>query len=327
MVPHGQKPYPLWDQATGKIKTEIPAEGEDPVLHHMQAGGGGCVKLMDKQLAKMRKRLLEGPPPKNQEGEGGEEEVPESDGTVSELSVKSDYNVIREMVDVSDEEVVHVSTRKGLAPTSKAKAIEKSKESKGQGKKDPRPPLPRLRREEKDEKKKDERPPLERKVSGKGKGSAVSARPALSNSTSKGKVKDSAVPVRQFVKPSAKGYEGDDSEEDSPAKPKETIDHLKKEVEDLKAEKAKSKPAEGRKYSARQESDKRAAGGRVAYIKEKQRRRAAKARAAGVKERAEKRLANEEAYEKESNQEGRGRKRQPFPLSTGGFAEDKERRR
>ena len=219
LVPHGQKPYPLWDQATGKIKIEIPAEGEDPVLHHMQAGGGGCVKLMDKQLAKMRKRLLEGPPPKNQEGEGGEEEVPESDGTVSEVSVKSDYNVIREMVDVSDEEVVHVSTRKGLAPTSKAKAIEKSKESKGQGKKDPRPPLPRLRREEKDEKKKDERPPLKRKVSGKGKGSAVSARPALSKGTSKGKDKDSAVPVRQFVTPSAKGYEGDDSEEESPAKP------------------------------------------------------------------------------------------------------------
>ena len=39
---------------------------------------------------------------------------------------------------------------------------------------------------------------------------------------------------------------------------KETIDHLKKEVEDLKAEKAKSKPAQGRKYSARQESDKKA---------------------------------------------------------------------
>ena len=102
------------------------------------------------------------------------------------------------------------------------------------------------------------------------------------------------------------------------------MDHLKKEVEDLKAEKEKNKPAEGRKYSARQGSDKKAAGGRVACISEKQRRRAAKARAAGVKERAKKRLANEEAYEKEFNQEGRGRKRQTFPLSTGSFAEDKE---
>ena len=68
----------------------------------------------------------------------------------------------------------------------------------------------------------------------------------------------------------------------------------------------------------------RLAGGRVAYIKEKQRRRAAKARAEGVKERAKKRLANEEAYENEFNQEGQGRKRQTYPLSTGRFAEDKE---
>ena len=51
---------------------------------------------------------------------------------------------------------------------------------------------------------------------------------------------------------------------------KDTIDHLKKEVEELKAEKAKSKPAGKRKYSSRQESDKKAAGGRVAYIKERQ---------------------------------------------------------
>ena len=34
--------------------------------------------------------------------------------------------------------------------------------------------------------------------------------------------------------------------------------------------------------------------------------------------------ANEEAYENEFNQEGQGRKRQTFPLSTGRFAEDKE---
>ena len=148
--------------------------------------------------------------------------------------------------------------------------------------------------------------------------------------------------------PRVEGYEGDDSDEESPAKPmssrpsrsddligftpgavavfsqnlvfqrleeikqlenafavlkennpakkhlRETINHLKKEVEDLKAEKAKSKPAQGRKHSARQESDKKVAGGRVAYIKEKQRRRAAKARAEGVKERAKRRLANEE---------------------------------
>ena len=114
--------------------------------------------------------------------------------------------------------------------------------------------------------------------------------------------------------------------EDNPAKQhlRDTINHLKKEVEDLKAEKEKSKPASGRKYSARQESDKKLAGNRVAYIKEKQRRRAAKARAEGVKERAKKKLANEEAYEKEFNQEGQGRKRQTYPLSTGRFAEDKE---
>ena len=87
------------------------------------------------------------------------------------------------------------------------------------------------------------------------------------------------------------------------------IDHLKKEVQELRAEKAKSKPAGGRKYSSRQESDKKAAGGRVAYIKERQRRGAAKARAAGLKERATKKLANEEAYEREFNEEGRGRKR------------------
>ena len=114
--------------------------------------------------------------------------------------------------------------------------------------------------------------------------------------------------------------------ENNPAKEhlRDTINHLKKEVEDLKAEKAKSKPASGRKYSARQESDKKVAGNRVAYLKEKQRRRAAKARAEGVKERAKRRLANEEAYENEFNQEGQGRKRQTYPLSTGRFAEDKE---
>ena len=114
--------------------------------------------------------------------------------------------------------------------------------------------------------------------------------------------------------------------DDNPAKQhlRDTINHLKKEVEDLKAEKEKSKPASGRKYSARQESDKKLAGNRVAFIKEKQRRRAAKARAEGVKERAKKKLANEEAYEKEFNQEGQGRKRQTYPLSTGRFAEDKE---
>ena len=57
---------------------------------------------------------------------------------------------------------------------------------------------------------------MERKVQakGKGKGSAASARPA-----SKGKGKDSTVPARQFVTPRAKGYEGDDSEEEPPAKP------------------------------------------------------------------------------------------------------------
>ena len=114
--------------------------------------------------------------------------------------------------------------------------------------------------------------------------------------------------------------------EDNPAKKhlRDTINHLKKEVEDLKAEKAKSKPAQGRKYSARQESDKKVVGARVAFIKEKQRRRAAKARAEGVKERAKRKLANEEAYENEFNQEGQGRKRQTYPLSTGRFAEDKE---
>ena len=324
------------------------------------------------------------------EGENGEEEdPPESDEAVSEITVKSDYNVIHDVI--SDEEAEREKTSKlRLTPTSKAKAIEKSKESEAKEKKDPRPPLPRLRKEEKKEKKEkeDERPPIERRVpaKGKGKGSVVSARPALSKGTSKGKDKDSAVPARQFVtprpvkEPRAEGYEGDDSEE-SPAKPmssrpsksarsddligftsgpvavfsqnlvfqrleeikqlenafavlaednpakkhlRDTINHLKKEIEDLKAEKAKSKPASGRQYSARQESDKKVAGGRVAYLKEKQRRRAAKARAEGVKERAKRKFANEEAYENEFNQEGQGRKRQTYPLSTGRFAEDKE---
>ena len=346
------------------------------------------VKLMDKQKEKMRERPLYGPP--DQEGEGGEEEdPPESDDSVSAISVKSDYNVIRDVI--SDEEAERKKPSKlSLTPTSKAKAIERSKESKAKEKKDPRSPLPRLRKEEKKEKKEkeDERPPIERRVpaKGKGKGSVASARPALSKGTSKGEGKDSAVPARQFVtpkpvkEPRAEGYEGDDSEE-SPAKPmssrpsksarpddligftpgavavfsqnlvfqrleeikqlenafavlkednpakkhlRDTINHLKKEVEDLKAEKAKSKPASGRKYSARQESDKKVAGARVAFIKEKQRRRAAKARAEGVKERAKKKLANEEAYENEFNQEGQGPKRQTFPLSIGRFAEDKE---
>ena len=35
-------------------------------------------------------------------------------------------------------------------------------------------------------------------------------------------------------------------------------------------------------------------------------------------------MANEEAYEREFNQEGKGRKRQTFPLSTGEFAKDQE---
>ena len=43
-----------------------------------------------------------------------------------------------------------------------------------------------------------------------------------------------------------------------------------------------------------------------------------------MKERAKRKLANEEAYENEFNQEGQGRKRQTYPLSTGRFAEDKE---
>ena len=219
LVPHGQKPYPLWDQATDKIKYVDPVSSGDGVLHRAQAGGGGCVKLIEKQLQKMRKRLLEGPKPKNKEGEGGEEEAPESDGTVSGLSVKSDYNVYRDLVDVSDEEAVREKTSKRLAPTSKAKAIEKSKESKAKKEKDPRPPLPR-RKEEKEEKKEDERPPLERKVpaKGKGKSSAASARPASSKDNSKGKDKGSAAPARQFVTPRAEGYEGDDSKTQSPAK-------------------------------------------------------------------------------------------------------------
>ena len=66
LVPHGQKPYPLWDQVLGKIKDVEPASGDDEVLHRAQAGGGGCVKLMDKQKEKMRERLLYGPP--DQEG-------------------------------------------------------------------------------------------------------------------------------------------------------------------------------------------------------------------------------------------------------------------
>ena len=151
LVPHGQKPYPLWDQALGKIKDVDPASSDDEVLHRAQAGGGGCVKLMDKQKEKMRERLLYGPP--DQEGEGGEEEdPPESDDSVSEFTVKSDYNVTHDVI--SDEEVERKKTSKlSLTPTSKAKAIERSKESKAKEKKDPRPPLPRLRKEEKKEKK------------------------------------------------------------------------------------------------------------------------------------------------------------------------------
>ena len=86
-----------------------------------------------------------------------------------------------------------------------------------------------MRKEEKKEKKEkeDDRPPIERRVpaKGKGKGSVASARPALSKGTSKGKDKDSAVPARQFVtpkpvkEPRAEGYEGDDSDEEPPAKP------------------------------------------------------------------------------------------------------------
>ena len=108
LVTHGQKPYPLWDQATGKIKDVEPASGDDEVLHRAQAGGGGCVKLMDNQLKKMRKRLLYGP---DQEGEGGEEEdPPESDDAVSEFSGKSDYNVIHDLV--SDGEAERERTSK-----------------------------------------------------------------------------------------------------------------------------------------------------------------------------------------------------------------------
>ena len=121
LVPHGQKAYPLWDQVLNKIKEVEPASGEDEVLHRAQAGGGGCVKLMDKQKEKMRERLLHGPP--DQEGEGGEEEdPPESDDSVSEISVKSDYNVIRDVI--SDEEAERKKKSKLLTPTSKAKAIE-----------------------------------------------------------------------------------------------------------------------------------------------------------------------------------------------------------
>ena len=92
---------------------------------------------MDKQKEKMRKHVLYGP---DQEGEGGEEEdPPESDDAVSEFSVKSDYNVIHDLV--SDEEAEREKTSEvRLTPTSKAKAIEKSK---AKEKKDPRPPLPR----------------------------------------------------------------------------------------------------------------------------------------------------------------------------------------
>ena len=151
LVPHGQKPYPLWDQALGKIKDVEPASGDDEVLHRAQAGGGGCVKLMDKQKEKMRQRLSYGP---DQEGEGGEEEdPPESDDSVSEISVKSDYNVIHDLV--SDEEAERKKTSKlRLTATSKAKAIEKSKESRAKERKDPRPPLPRLRERKRRKKRK-----------------------------------------------------------------------------------------------------------------------------------------------------------------------------
>eukprot|EP00434_Breviolum_minutum_P021019 symbB.v1.2.018542.t1/scaffold1479.1/size116273/1 len=268
LVPHGQKPYPLWDQATDKIKYVDPASSGDGVLHRAQAGGGGCVKLIEKQLQKMRKRLLEGPKPKNKEGEGGEEEAPESDGTVSGLSVQSDYNVYRDLVDVSDEEAVREKTSKRLAPTSKAKAIEKSKESKAKKEKDPRPPLPR-RKEEKEEKKEDERPPLERKVPAKGKGKSryegddskeQSPAKPMSSRPSKSVRSDDvigftpgavAVFSQNFVFQRLEEIKQLENAyallaDNNPAKKhlKETIDHLKKEVEDLKAEKAKSKPAQ-----------------------------------------------------------------------------------
>ena len=61
----------------------------------------------------------------------------------------------------------------------------------------------------------------------------------------------------------------------------------KKEVENIKKERAKSMPQSStRKYSSRQERDKAVSGGRIAYIKEKQRQRAAKHRAESQKDRA-----------------------------------------
>ena len=67
----------------------------------------------------MRDCRLYGP---DQEGEGGEEEdPPESDDAVSEFSVKSDYNVIHDLV--SDEEAAHERTSKRLTPTSKGKGF------------------------------------------------------------------------------------------------------------------------------------------------------------------------------------------------------------
>ena len=112
------------------------------------------MKLMDKQKEKMRQRLLYGP---DQEGEGGEEEdPPESDDSVSEISVKSGYNVIHDLV--SDEEAERKKTSKlRLTPTSKAKAFEKSKESRAKERKDPRPPLPRLKERKRRKKRKKRR--------------------------------------------------------------------------------------------------------------------------------------------------------------------------
>ena len=210
------------NQSTGKIKNVEPAESDDKVLFHAQAGGGGCVELMDKQLAKMKKRLLEGENQDAEDEEGGEEEVPESDDT---LSVRSDYNVHHsELVEVSDEEVakpMHEAKEEDFEAYFKAKAVEESKEVKSQGGRVPRSPFPRQRKCDKD--KEDERPSLERKVpvKGKSKSSAASVRPdALSKGTLRGKGKGRVVPTRPAaVSKDIRREEGDDSEDESPAKP------------------------------------------------------------------------------------------------------------
>ena len=103
----------------------------------------------------------------------------------------------------------------------------------------------------------------------------------------------------------------------------ETIKEVEAAIENIKKEKAKTRP-KAKAYSSRQEADKKVAGSRVAYIKWRQRKRAAEHRLKTRKERAIPNVARQEEAEIRFNRPKYGQKDKVFPLAEGKLAKERQ---